>query len=94
MKPVAAAKEKKRSRVAPPAGLDEHDAALFTRLRSLRKRIADQHRLPPYIIFSDATLREMAQSRPTTPEEFRGISGVGDRKLEMYGAAFLEEIRK
>jgi ATP-dependent DNA helicase RecQ len=69
------------------------DEQLFLRLRRLRKRLADEADLPPYIIFSDASLREMAGRRPASLEEFRGITGVGERKLEMYGEVFVGEIR-
>jgi len=69
------------------------DEALFEKLRSLRKRLADQRGVPPYIVFGDASLRLMAQQYPITDEEFLRISGVGEKKLRDYGAAFLCEIR-
>ncbi len=69
------------------------DGDLFQRLRRLRKRIADEHNVPPYVIFSDASLKDMAAVRPGTLEAFRSISGVGERKLEMYGEIFTREIR-
>lgn len=68
------------------------DEALFTRLRELRKRLADEQNLPPYIIFSDASLRDMASKKPMTLNAFRSISGVGERKLEQYGKLFVGEI--
>lgn len=71
----------------------QYDAELFDRLRSLRKRLADEQQVPPYIIFSDKTLREMSSSVPETAAELRAIGGVGDTKLERYGAAFLDGIR-
>jgi ATP-dependent DNA helicase RecQ len=74
------------------APVGEFDEALFMRLRRLRKRLADEQDIPPYIIFSDASLRDMAGRKPSSLDEFRGISGVGDRKLEMYGTLFVDEI--
>jgi len=67
---------------------------LFEKLRGLRTGLAQQEGLPPYLIFTDATLKEMCDFKPTTPDEMRGISGVGEYKLENYGDAFIEEIRK
>lgn len=68
------------------------DSALFERLRALRKRLADEAGVPPYIVFSDATLRDMCEKRPSSPDEFLDVSGVGATKLARYGEAFLEEI--
>jgi ATP-dependent DNA helicase RecQ len=62
---------------------------LFERLRALRKRLADAQGVPPYVIFHDATLREMAARRPQTLDEFAGIRGVGDGKLARYGKQFI-----
>ncbi len=67
---------------------------LFQALRQVRKRIAEARRVPPYIIFSDKTLRAMARSRPTDPAGFLRCPGVGDAKLEAYGALFLEAVRE
>mgnify|MGYP002776996125 CR=1 FL=1 len=67
---------------------------LFERLRTLRKRLADQQGVPPYVIFSNTSLREMAQLQPLNPAQFAAISGVGTRKLEQYGDVFLQEIRQ
>lgn len=66
--------------------------ALFQRLRILRKAIADEAGVPPYVVFSDAALRDMAARRPATPDEFLEVSGVGAVKLERYGEAFLTAI--
>ena len=68
------------------------DDDLFQTLRSVRKQIADEQGVPPYVVFSDATLRELAERKPRTLNEFRKIGGVGDVKLERYGDAFLETI--
>ena len=66
---------------------------LFDRLRLLRKQIADEQSVPPYVIFHDSTLKLMAQVQPQTLAEFGTISGVGARKLEQYGERFLSEIK-
>ncbi|MGK7945544.1 MAG: DNA helicase RecQ [Microcystaceae cyanobacterium] len=66
---------------------------LFDRLRQLRKQIADQHQIAPYVIFSDSTLKVMAQMKPQTQEALGNLSGVTTYKLEQYGAQFLSEIR-
>lgn len=66
---------------------------LFDRLRQLRKQIADEHSVPPYVIFHDSTLKLMAQVQPQNLAEFSAISGVGARKLEQYGERFLSEIK-
>ena len=65
---------------------------LFERLRRLRKRLADEEGVPPYIVFSDAALRSMCVLMPRTPDEFLEVSGVGSAKLARYGEAFLSEI--
>jgi RecQ family ATP-dependent DNA helicase len=68
------------------------DEALFEKLRGLRKRLADERGLPPYIIFSDVALRQMARFYPANPREFSRISGVGEKKLAEFGSIFLREI--
>jgi len=68
--------------------------ALFGKLRSLRKRTAEEHQVPPYVIFSDKTLHEMCRHFPVTLMDMRRISGVGDAKLERYGEDFIREIKK
>jgi len=59
-------------------------------LRSLRRKLAEEHGVPPYVIFPDSTLLEMLRSQPTSLAEMARVSGVGARKLERYGEAFLE----
>ena len=71
----------------------EYDAGLFERLRALRRRLADEQAVPPFVVFGDAALREMAHYAPRSLESFSAISGVGDRKLETYGDVFVTEIR-
>jgi len=78
---------------AKPVVAADGDDALFQALRGLRKRLADEAGMPPYIIFNDASLRDMAQRQPTTLEEFAGIAGVGQAKLARYGEQFVELIR-
>ncbi|MCB1655992.1 MAG: HRDC domain-containing protein, partial [Pseudomonadales bacterium] len=59
-------------------------------LRALRRKLAEEHGVPPYVIFPDSTLLEMLRSQPTSLSEMAAVSGVGARKLERYGEAFLE----
>ena len=70
----------------------ELDGDLFERLRMLRRRLADEQGVPAYVVFSDATLQEMAVLRPASLEALLAVNGVGEVKLERYGAAFLEEL--
>ncbi len=70
-----------------PAAHDER--ALFEALRRVRRELADERGVPPYVIFSDATLREMARRRPTSRADFLAIKGVGEWKCEAFGARFL-----
>ncbi len=71
------------------ASLSDLERLLFEELRALRKRLASNQGVPPYVIFHDATLREMAQLQPATADELLGLTGVGASKLERYGADFL-----
>jgi len=73
---------------------DIDDRGLFEALRTLRKTLADAENYPPYLIFNDASLKQMAALRPCTPQDFRKITGVGDKKLERYGGIFIGEIRR
>ncbi len=94
-KPTLASKDVAAARNTPSsAGAIECDEELFAILRSLRKQIADDHGVPPYIVFSDVTLREMARDFPTDEDALSEISGVGYKKLEAYGSAFLEAIEE
>jgi ATP-dependent DNA helicase RecQ len=72
--------------------LDTGAEGLFLRLKALRKEIADANGVPPYVIFPDRTLRELAAARPTDMTGFSAVFGVGEFKKEKYGQAFLEEI--
>ena len=73
--------------------LKPDEARLLQHLRNLRKYIADEMGVPPYAIFSDTSLRAMAQERPQTQEQFAHIPGVGSGKLEAYFTPFTDEIR-
>jgi ATP-dependent DNA helicase RecQ len=93
-----AEKAEKQTRAGKKAAADAAAAAgspetqLFERLRQLRKRIADEQGVPPYVVFSDATLQEMAREQPTSRVAMLSISGVGMKKFETYGEAFIEAI--
>lgn len=71
----------------------EYDQGLFEKLRALRKHLADEKRVPPYIIFSDRTLRDMASRYPQTIPSLRHIHGVGAEKERAFGEAFLKVIK-
>jgi len=71
-----------------------YDKDLFARLRFLRKQIADKENIPPYIVFNDATLQEMAQYMPTSNIEMLQINGVGSIKLERFGQTFMALIQE
>lgn len=71
---------------------DPGDANLYEILRDVRKQIADEHEIPPFRIFPNKTLRELARKRPRTTEEMLNVYGVGERRLLQYGQPFLEVI--
>ncbi len=83
-------KKKKGTR---PSDLRSCDQPLFEAMRELRLELAQEQGVPPYIIFHDSTLEEMARTRPASQEQLRYISGVGERKLTQYGRQFLELIQ-
>lgn len=72
--------------------LDPADEAMFQHLRELRTQIAREIGKPPYIVFSDKTLRDMAQRRPSDESSMLDVNGVGEHKLELYGQRFIEAI--
>jgi ATP-dependent DNA helicase RecQ len=77
---------------AAAAGAGTPEAKLFERLRQLRKRIADEQGVPPYVVFTDTTLQEMAREQPTSRVAMLSVSGVGMKKFETYGEVFIEAI--
>jgi len=79
----------KRSAAKKPS----YDGALFQELRALRKEIADEQQVPPFVVFADATLAEMAAQTPKDKWELLKITGVGQHKLARYGDAFLRVIK-
>jgi ATP-dependent DNA helicase RecQ len=86
---VLLAAPRREVRAAAADSLLGDAAALFERLRALRKQLADERRVPPYVVFSDATLRQLAAERPRTPVQLLRINGIGERKAADYGGAFL-----
>lgn len=66
--------------------------ALFERLRTLRKQIADSMGVPPYVVFSDATLSEMSQKKPISEAQMKAVSGIGTEKFRRFGETFIKEI--
>ena len=83
---------KKKRKIGPVADLSESDLRLFETLRELRKQLAEEQGVPPYVIFGDAALVEMSRERPSSEDEFLEINGVGQVKLERHGSTFLEAI--
>ncbi|AMN46495.1 ATP-dependent DNA helicase [Steroidobacter denitrificans] len=90
---IARAAHPVRASATSTAGAAAADEALFEKLRALRKRTADLHGVPPYVIFHDATLREMARRLPTTLAQLSAIPGIGQAKLTRYGESFLAQIQ-
>jgi ATP-dependent DNA helicase RecQ len=88
--PIAATKKKSRERrMLPIESWDGVDRSLFDTLRNWRRAEADERNVPPYVIFSDRTLREIARVRPSTLVQLREVYGVGDAKLETFGRTLL-----
>ncbi len=93
--PEGSAKTTRRRRAVTVAqGLPPASLELFERLRAWRAETAKAHGVPAYVIFPDATLRQIADSRPRTLDELRTISGVGAKKLEAYGYNLLSEVAR
>jgi ATP-dependent DNA helicase RecQ len=86
--------EKEPEGVERKKGALEYDMGLFEQLRVLRKNLADQKGVPPFVVFSDVALQEMAYYFPQNAESFLQISGVGAMKLEQYGEKFMSVIRE
>ncbi|MGO5239426.1 DNA helicase RecQ [Parolsenella sp. LCP21S3_E11] len=96
-KPRAPKRDERRTRKARNAGEEAPDltpeqAELFERLRELRLSIAREQQVPPYLIFNNATLEDMCRKRPISAEDLLEVSGVGEKKAERYGQAFLDAI--
>lgn len=91
-RPVAPASEREQAaRLA--SNLAPEEEGLFERLRVLRKRLADEQNVPPYVVFADSTLQALARQRPVSASHFLRIPGIGQRKLEAYYELFVAEIR-
>lgn len=95
--PPASATTTTPSSAAPPptpeSPPEQENVELFLRLKALRKLLAQERKLPAYVVFSDFTLLEMSRRHPKTEVELRAISGVGPKKMELYGALFLAVLR-
>ena len=76
------------------AEVDPATAALFERLRAVRKELAADLGVPPYVVFHDKTLAAMAMHRPLSDDQFLRLSGVGETKLERFGEAFMAVLRE
>jgi len=90
LQPLSAKKEKTTD--TPKAAAINQEEELFNRLRQVRKQFAMEEDVPAYIIFSDATLQQMAKEKPLTSAEMLEISGVGEHKFDKYGQVFLDTI--
>lgn len=90
----AGADKKSRKNKAAGAILSEKDETLFQKLRNLRRDIALEEKVPPYIVFSDKTLAHMCVVQPKTKEELMSVSGVGAYKVEKYGERFIQCVRE
>ena len=84
-------RERRRKRDASPNPVGD---PLFEALRSLRRELAEEAQIPPYMVFPDSVLRAMTAERPASREAMRSISGVGAKKLEAFGDRFLAEIER
>ncbi len=91
--PARKARRDREARDLARAALGAGGEALFDALRAHRRALAEQQGVPPYVIFHDASLVEMAARRPGSLAEFASITGVGATKLERYGETFLEILR-
>lgn len=95
-KPFSSGKleSEKRQQLKARTGARNFDEQLFERLRRLRRVIADERGIPAFMVFSDATLQDMAAKKPTSLKDMLTVSGIGERKLATYGDLFLEEVQK
>jgi ATP-dependent DNA helicase RecQ len=81
-----------KGRAVVDGALDAESERIFEALRELRLELSRHHRLPPYVIAGDRTLREIAQARPRTPGDLAGLFGIGPARVEKYGQAFLDVV--
>ena len=93
LKPAAKKTKAARGTRTEAASWEGVDRALFDVLRGVRRQLAADRNVPPFVVFADTTLRDLARRRPTTLESFRHSHGVGDKKTADYGAIFTEAIR-
>ena len=91
--PYSSASATRKTRAAR-AEFAPQDEPLWEALRECRKQLAVEHNVPPYVIFHDATLREMVAVRPADSEALLAVGGVGQAKLARYGERFLEVLRR
>jgi ATP-dependent DNA helicase RecQ len=89
LKPPTKARKQSRAAAVSWEGVDR---GLFDALRTIRRELAESHGVPPYVIFSDATLRELARVRPSTTAGLLAIHGIGQKKLAEYGEQIVREI--
>src|SRR5262245_40393962 len=85
-------KEARADKRRPAVAVADGDHALFERLRGVRLRLARARNVPPYVIFHDTTLRELARVKPTTVAELSGIYGIGESKAAKFGQEFIDAI--
>lgn len=86
--------KKSHKALSPKVLISQYDKLLFAKLRKLRKSIADEENIPPYVVFNDATLLEMVKYQPAQASEMLNINGIGHRKLERFGKPFLMLIQQ
>ena len=92
-KQTATVGKKSSRKPAQEQNLSERGQKLFEELRKLRYELARKRGIPPYMVFSDKTLRDMCIRLPLTEEELLDVNGMGEKKLEQYGGSFLEKIK-
>ncbi len=92
LKPASGSTQSRKRRTVDPGSWEGVDRELFESLRELRREFATEQGVPAYIVFGDATLRDMARRRPSTTESLLKVNGVGQKKCDDYGQQFLEHI--
>jgi ATP-dependent DNA helicase RecQ len=94
MTTVKARRQQEESKTKQRATTKREHLGLFDKLRELRKELAREFGIPPYLVFNDKTLHEMVDVKPTTDAEMARISGVGERKLHRFGERFMAVIKE